>query len=302
MHINRSTIPPRGLGSSRNQSDMSEKDATKNQKAGQSTRGRSRTSEMIPSNNSQASQKPQRRSNKPGMTSSKDENDRRGSQGHPNLAGVASTDSMDDDSSQEQSTMSRTTSLEDRLNDRNFQGHSTIPGLASSDYQTAVQSSRAVMTDGPNIDWMPSRGTYEARVRDLAAQGIPRSKDLPADFPRRIEGARAWTGSEFTKETSFVLQISAEEVREIEKALKVFKDSRSGKDLTTVIQHTFPLPFLGKRLKEMSKTIHSGLGFAVVRGLNPENYSRIDNIIIYLGLTSYIAEIRGRQDSTGSML
>lgn len=69
-----------------------------------------------------------------------------------------------------------------------------------------------------------------------------------------------------------------------------------------VMQRTFPLPLLGKKLKEMSKTIHSGFGFAVVRGLNPEKYSRIDNVIIYLGLTSYIAEIRGRQDSTGSML
>lgn len=224
MHINQSAIPPRGPSSLRNQPNMSERDAIKDQRASQSTRGHSLTSEMIASNNSQASQQnPQRRSNKPDTTTFKDENVRRGFQGHPVMAGVPSAHRMDGDNPQEQSDMFRMTSLEDRMNDRNSQGRSGMSGSASSDNQTAIQNSRAAMRDGPNIEWIPSQGTYEARVRDLAAQGLPRSKDLPADFPKRITSARAWTGCEFTKETSFVLQISAEEVREIEKALKSFK-------------------------------------------------------------------------------
>ncbi|KAL9611142.1 MAG: hypothetical protein Q9167_004195 [Letrouitia subvulpina] len=218
------------------------------------------------------------------------------------MAGMTSTGRIDGEKSQEQSAMSRIISPEDCMDDRKFQRCSGISGPASSDNQTVVQSSRAMMTNGPNIEWMPSRETYEARVRELGAQGVPRSKDLPAGFPKHIEGARAWTGSEFTKETSFVLQISTEEVHEIEKALKSFKDSRSGKDLAMVMQRTFPLPLFGKKLKEMSKIVHSGRGFAVIRGLDPEKFSRMDNVIIYLGVTSYIAEMRGRQDSTGSML
>jgi len=40
----------------------------------------------------------------------------------------------------------------------------------------------------------------------------------------------------------------------------------------------------------------------VLRGLDPRRYSALDNIIIYLGICSYIAEIRGCQDYDGRML
>lgn len=65
---------------------------------------------------------------------------------------------------------------------------------------------------------------------------------------------------------------------------------------------TFPLPKLGPKLFEVSKTLHFGIGFAVIRGLNPKDYSPLDNILLYLGITSYIAEIRGVQDYDGRML
>lgn len=40
----------------------------------------------------------------------------------------------------------------------------------------------------------------------------------------------------------------------------------------------------------------------MIRGLEPRNYSVIENTIIYLGITSYIAEKRGCQDSSGNMM
>jgi hypothetical protein len=65
---------------------------------------------------------------------------------------------------------------------------------------------------------------------------------------------------------------------------------------------TFPLPILGPRLNEISKIIHEGRGFAVLRGLEPDRYSSMDNILLYLGVTSYIAETRGMQDFDGRMI
>ena len=52
----------------------------------------------------------------------------------------------------------------------------------------------------------------------------------------------------------------------------------------------------------MSKTIHSGRGFVVLRGLQPDRYSAVDNMLLYLGVTSYIAEKRGMQDYDGRMM
>ena len=40
----------------------------------------------------------------------------------------------------------------------------------------------------------------------------------------------------------------------------------------------------------------------IVRDLEPDSFSAEDFIIIYLGISTYIAEKRGKQDQRGSML
>jgi hypothetical protein len=69
-----------------------------------------------------------------------------------------------------------------------------------------------------------------------------------------------------------------------------------------VSRSTFPLPTLGSKFEQIAHDLHSGRGFSVIRGLEPKNYSVIDNTVIYLGITSYIAEKRGCQDSSGNMM
>lgn len=65
-----------------------------------------------------------------------------------------------------------------------------------------------------------------------------------------------------------------------------------------ISQSTFPLPTLHSVLRNLSKEIHSGRGFVVLRGLRIDDYSREDNIIIYTGVSSHIGDIRGRQQDT----
>jgi len=72
-------------------------------------------------------------------------------------------------------------------------------------------------------------------------------------------------------------------------------------DLGDVNRDTFPLLGLRTKLENIAHTLHSGIGFTVLRGLQPKRYSSLDNAIIYLGITSYIAETRGCQDSSGNM-
>jgi hypothetical protein len=59
---------------------------------------------------------------------------------------------------------------------------------------------------------------------------------------------------------------------------------------------------LQEKLQELSLQLHDTLGFFVLRGLDPNEYSPEDNIILFLGLSSYIGEKRGRQDDAGNML
>lgn len=65
---------------------------------------------------------------------------------------------------------------------------------------------------------------------------------------------------------------------------------------------SFPLPTLGPKLLRVAEDIHSGKGFAVVRGLNPNEFSPEDNVLVFLGISSYIGAQRGRQDEDGNML
>lgn len=73
-------------------------------------------------------------------------------------------------------------------------------------------------------------------------------------------------------------------------------------DLDDISKENFRLPTLGSVLEEYSSRLHNGRGFFVLKGLDPARYSREENVILYLGITSYIAEKRARQNLTGNKL
>lgn len=73
-------------------------------------------------------------------------------------------------------------------------------------------------------------------------------------------------------------------------------------ELSQVKKTTFPLPRLGKILGDLSLKIHTGRGFLVLKGFDPNAFTREDNVILYLGISSYIAEQRGRQSHDGSLI
>lgn len=57
------------------------------------------------------------------------------------------------------------------------------------------------------------------------------------------------------------------------------------------------MPTLHGTLREISKEIHLGHGFKVVRGVPVDRYTREENVIIYAGISSHVGPIRGRQDN-----
>lgn len=58
------------------------------------------------------------------------------------------------------------------------------------------------------------------------------------------------------------------------------------------------MPQLHPKLRDISKELHFGHGFKVLRGIPVDKHSREENVIIYAGVSAHIAPIRGRQDST----
>lgn len=63
-----------------------------------------------------------------------------------------------------------------------------------------------------------------------------------------------------------------------------------------ITAETFPLPNLRSELRRLSHELHSGHGFFVIRGVEVDEHTREENIIIYTGLSAHVAAHRGRQD------
>lgn len=157
---------------------------------------------------------------------------------------------------------------------------------------------------GPDIQWNPDIETYERRVEALAKTVSNREIEVPEGWPTQVATPWAWSGRDFAGdegEEKYVIHLSTFEIKEVEMALSVFKGTGGGPG--DVSRATFPLPaYLRLRFEEVAENLHSGCGFNVIRGLDPSRYTALDNVLIYLGLTSYIAPHRGVQDTDGSMI
>ena len=73
-------------------------------------------------------------------------------------------------------------------------------------------------------------------------------------------------------------------------------------DFGHISPKTFLLPTLGPILTNLSRELHFGRGFFVLRTIPVDSYSRADNVLIYAGVSSYVGEQRGLQDGDGGVL
>lgn len=72
--------------------------------------------------------------------------------------------------------------------------------------------------------------------------------------------------------------------------------------MSALAKENFSLPTLGPKLVEISKRLDNGVGFFVLRGFEPKKYSSEENVILYTGISCYVASQRGRQDENANML
>lgn len=140
------------------------------------------------------------------------------------------------------------------------------------------------------------------------------------ELPAALTGPLVWTGVTFAEGEDYVLQLGKNDVEEIDSALQKFKGMyranqeyplvRSltcyGLELDLNEDHispqTFPLPQLEARLRDASLELHKGRGFFVVKGLEQVPCDVEDSVKVFLGIASYIANQRGRQDKQGNVL
>ena len=115
------------------------------------------------------------------------------------------------------------------------------------------------------------------------------------------------------------LALGVDNVDEIDTALEVFNSATLlksielvstnanktidlGKDGDEVARTNFPLPVLKEKLNEGARELHNGAHFFRITGLDPSRYTDEENLILFLGAASYIADKRGIQNRKGDVI
>ncbi|KAK4133930.1 hypothetical protein BT67DRAFT_449990 [Trichocladium antarcticum] len=146
----------------------------------------------------------------------------------------------------------------------------------------------------PDIGYTPDHGKYLERgkrrreTEDLATT-------LPLGFPQQLRSELVWDGNDLAERYDWNYSLDKDDVNEIELALQHFKATMPSlkKPLGFISQETFPLPNLHRALREVSREVHSGHGFKVIRGVPVTQHTREENIIIYAGISAHVGPIRG---------
>ncbi|KAG0155044.1 hypothetical protein PDIDSM_617 [Penicillium digitatum] len=153
-------------------------------------------------------------------------------------------------------------------------------------------SVQTITVPTPDIQYHPDFKKYKQRTRRRKETETLQTT-LPAGFPQKLVSSLVWEGKDVEKRDDWVYQLNHDQLDELDAALKSFRALNLS--LGHINQSTFPLPTLRPVLRHLSKEIHTGRGFVVLRGLRIDDYSREKNVIIYTGLSSHIGNIRGRQ-------
>ncbi|TFK22444.1 Clavaminate synthase-like protein [Coprinopsis marcescibilis] len=152
-----------------------------------------------------------------------------------------------------------------------------------------------------DIDYHPNEEKWRARTaRRLAEDPSLPKRPLPKGFPKSFESSLVWGAKDWTDESQWVYKLTEAELKEIDDALKHFNSLNLRKG--HVNRDTFPLPTLGPTLRDLSRELHYGRGFFVLRTIPVDDYSRDDVVTIYAGVSSWVGNLRGVQDENASVL
>jgi hypothetical protein len=95
-----------------------------------------------------------------------------------------------------------------------------------------------------------------------------------------------WHAADLAKDRSWVYELNAAEVAELDAALKAA--SARGIGVPALRREDFPLPTLAPKLERLRRELEQGRGITLVRGLPIERYSKQDAGTIFWGLGMHL--------------
>lgn len=95
-----------------------------------------------------------------------------------------------------------------------------------------------------------------------------------------------WRGPEMARREDWRYDFTGQDIAEIQTAVAAVRDL----DIIRVSRDDFSLPRLGPVLRDINKQLIGGRGFAILRGLPAETWSRRDSAIAYWGIARHFGD------------
>ena len=107
------------------------------------------------------------------------------------------------------------------------------------------------------------------------------------ELPPLLHGPAVWRGPDMAARRDWVETFSAEDIAEIEAAIRPLAQVDIAADIATIRAADFPLPTLGPRLARIRHDVLHGRGFVLLRGLPVQRWSRRESATAFFGLGTY---------------
>jgi len=109
-------------------------------------------------------------------------------------------------------------------------------------------------------------------------------------LPPEIKGSSAWYGPEMLARREWIEYLSETEIAEVERATKPLAGAQV--DITAIRRADFPLPTLGPRLQRILDDTLNGRGFALIRSLPVERWTKLESAVAFFGIGAHIGAAR----------
>src|SRR5215475_4929236 len=88
----------------------------------------------------------------------------------------------------------------------------------------------------------------------------------------------------------WIEDLSEIEIAEVERAIKPLADAQA--DIPAIRRDDFPLPMLGPRLQRILDNTLNGRGFAMIRSLPVERWTKLESAIAFFGIGAHVGAAR----------
>lgn len=194
-----------------------------------------------------------------------------------------------------------------------------VPVLSAEDQEFYYPSN--FVSGQFNSEDIPSPETYKKRMEKLAAESPHRATSTIIPVVPK-SAVPSWSGRDDTAcdPADWVYTMVRSDIEEIERALEdtcgrstYFDLKRRSSDmlctglnrpdmLHNINPETFVLPTIGEKLRSLAKASMKKEGILLVRGLDPNRYTLMENMVIFAGLSAYVSTERGVQNRLNDLI